>query len=417
MTDAPNTRVVVIDDSQTVLRVVDDVLSRQGYETWCTDSGADAVSLVRQVRPDLIFVDFAMPTVNGFEVCRQLGEHSDTDAIPIVIMSTRGDPVSARFVREMGIVDHISKPFAPEALLALVEHVLHRSRAPRRETTRDDPQRREQRAQREVAEVLQTPLSETWLPDEHVLRLSRAVQKLRAAPALSGDLAQCGLAEVFQMLGLQRQTGRLGVRSDDTEIEAWYRGGSIRLVTGIGIAEEHRLGAILVRRGSMNSTELSSLIESHPDEHRRLGARAIAAGFVEPKQLSDAMRLQSSELVYELLRFGEGSFDFVCFSELPGWVLEFGFELTVDELLMEGFRRVDEWGLIEAAIPSFDQVPAVRLHLTTALTDAERTVLNAIDGRLNVRQVLDVASLGTFDGARLLYRLVSSGVVKLLPPI
>ncbi len=415
-------RVVVVDDSSTVLRVMESILRQHGYEAHSTDDGSNAVDLVREVMPDLIFVDFAMPGVNGFEVCQRLGEHPDLESIPIVIMSTKGDPIGDRFVREMGIVDHITKPFAPEALIALVEHCLNRAKLPRPTRRREvvDTSLAEQLLAKHLGtlagvepEKLREALRSVINDPEWVEEARRLLQLADGTPALAGDIAQCGLSEVLQMIGLQRQTGRFTVRSRNVEIIAWFRMGSVRLVTGTGIEEEHMLGSILVRQGRLSADQLGTLLKQRKTEGRRFGASAIEAGWINDLDLERAMRAQSSELVYELLRFGTGSFDFMRYEELPEWVLEFGFALTVDELLMEGFRRVDEWGLIETAIPSFDSVPEVRVEAPETLTEVEQRVYRSIDGSTTVRAIIDESSLGTFEGARVLYRLVSSRVVTL----
>lgn len=415
-------RIVVIDDSASVLRVVERVLSQHGFEVWSANDGSRAVELVREAKPEIILVDFAMPGVNGFDVCRMLGEHDDLEAIPIVIMSTRGDPVGERFVREMGIVDHIRKPFAPEALVALIEHALTRARRPkpRWSLARAD---RSPRALEALAEQLATvagvdvaplaqALAQAGSDSAWVDKVRHWLSGLDGAPAFSGDLSQCGLAEIFQMIGLQRQTGCLTVRSYGTEVEAWFGEGLVRLVTGVGIPEEHMLGTLLVRRGYLTTEQLHEVLSTRHNARRRFGAHAVKLGYLTQSELEAAMRAQSSELVYEMLRFGGGTFAFER-RDLRESVLEFGFELTVDELLMEGFRRVDEWGLIETAIPSFDAVPEVIQVGATRLTDDERAFLEVIDGTHTVREILDSAGLGTFEGARILYRLVSGRVVRL----
>ncbi|MEO1483400.1 MAG: DUF4388 domain-containing protein [Myxococcota bacterium] len=418
-------RIVVIDDSAPVLRVVERVLSQHGFQVWSADDGSRAVELVREAQPEIVLVDFAMPGVNGFDVCRMLGEHEDLESIPIVIMSTRGDPVGERFVREMGIVDHIRKPFAPEALVALIEHALVRARRPKPRWSiaraEGAPGALQALAEQlaEVAGVEAEPLVQslssaatepTW-----IAKARHWLSSAEGAPAFSGDLSQCGLAEIFQMIGLQRQTGCLTVRSYGIEIEAWFGDGLVRMVTGVGIPEEHMLGTLLVRRGHLTTEELHEVLSTRHNARRRFGAHAVKLGYLDQGELEAAMRAQSSELVYEMLRFGGGTFDFHR-RELLDTVLEFGFELTVDELLMEGFRRVDEWGLIETAIPSFDAVPERAQMGAAKLTDAERGILDLIDGTRTVREVLDAAGLGTFEGARMLYRLVSGRVVRLLTP-
>ena len=92
---SPNTRatIMVIDDSPTVLRVVDAVLSQAGFAVVCLEGGTDAVAVAQRAKPDLIFVDFAMPDMSGYAVCQALGLKPDLESIPIVLMNTRGDPV------------------------------------------------------------------------------------------------------------------------------------------------------------------------------------------------------------------------------------------------------------------------------------------------------------------------------------
>lgn len=120
-------RVLVIDDSHIVLRVVEGILSKAGYTVHCLDNGVNVVDNAVRFQPELVLCDFAMPDTNGFDVCRAFGEHALLEGVPIVIMSTKGDPVVDKFVRTMGVVDHITKPFAPAALLAVVEHRLTKS--------------------------------------------------------------------------------------------------------------------------------------------------------------------------------------------------------------------------------------------------------------------------------------------------
>src|SRR5687768_10008697 len=98
MSSAPRpAKILVVDDSATVLRVMEFVLAQAGYEVRCVDSGKEALEHAKRERPELIFVDFGMPEMNGFEVCQKLGEDSELETIPIVVMSTRGDVIGDRF--------------------------------------------------------------------------------------------------------------------------------------------------------------------------------------------------------------------------------------------------------------------------------------------------------------------------------
>lgn len=429
-------RILVVDDSPTVLRVVETILCGAGHTATCIENAADVVPVARRVKPELIFVDFAMPGTNGYAVCSILGEHDDLATIPIVLMNTRGDAIGERFVREMGIVDHISKPFAPEALLAVVDHTLLKTR------TTDPELRRRAAAEAKSADAASDPHAaarrwlavtladrlqaiddafiidalETALADPVVRGELRIAAGDQAAPALAGDLSAVQIAEVLQLLALQRQTGSLAVRCGSSQVNIALERGSLRLVTGTRVPQELLLGSILVQEQLIARQELDDVLDSRRDKRHRLGTELVELGHLTREGLHGALRRQSTELIYEILRWGAGEFAFKKTDSLPPEVLEFELELNMDEVLMEGFRRVDEWGLIEEALPSFDlvprQAPGGRQRLgEQGLTPSEVTVLEAVDGRRTVHDIIETVGLGTFDAARLLYRLVAAHVV------
>lgn len=441
--DSPGASLLVIDDSPTVLRVMEGVLNHAGYRVTCLESGTNVLETAREIRPELIFVDFAMPDISGYEVCRRLGQHPELQNIPVVIMSTRGDAVGERFVRAMGIVDHITKPFAPEALLALVEHVLAKSRS---ESLDERRQRREHdealrsggqvtfarmrlssllsqaTGERVTADELLPLVTQALDSDPSLLRdLRLAIAEHPTAPALAGVLSTVPIGEVLQLLALQRQSGFLHVYKGITTVSLAFKDGSVRLVTGENIPSELLLGTILVRERLIDPSDLEALLANRHGTTRRLGAQVVQLGYVDRDQLHRVLRRQSAELVYEIIRWGAGTFEFERCAALPAEVLEFEFGLGIDELLMEGFRRVDEWGLIESVLPSLDAVVqlvpgGIETLGAATLQPEELHLLRWVDGRRTADQVIAEAGQGRFAGARILYRLLSTRVVTTRGP-
>src|ERR1051325_3719925 len=117
-------RVLVIDDSPTITKVVQLVLTKAGYQVDTAPDGEAGLAAVRASRPDLILLDFVMPKMNGYQFCRELTADAKLRDIPVILMSAKGDQVGERFVKVMGIVDYITKPFTPEAITAVVQHTL-----------------------------------------------------------------------------------------------------------------------------------------------------------------------------------------------------------------------------------------------------------------------------------------------------
>ena len=120
--------VLTVDDSPTIRKVVQVVLSRRGHETHAAADGEEGLRLAEELRPDLILLDFVMPRMNGYQFCRALAQSEALREVPVVLMSAKGDQIGERFVRVMGIVEYITKPFSPDALVAVVERTLARSR-------------------------------------------------------------------------------------------------------------------------------------------------------------------------------------------------------------------------------------------------------------------------------------------------
>src|ERR1043165_8523020 len=132
----PLPRVLVVDDSPTIRRVVSNVLRQAGYDVSTAESGDTGLSEARATEPDLILLDFMMPGMNGYQFVKAL-DAEDGGRAPVVLMCTRTDQIPEGALKSLGVVDNITKPFSPEAILAVVQYCLDKhGQAPRQETTR-----------------------------------------------------------------------------------------------------------------------------------------------------------------------------------------------------------------------------------------------------------------------------------------
>lgn len=121
-------RVLLVDDSATILLMQEMVLRPAGCEILVARNGRDAVDIALRERPDVIVMDVIMPEMDGFEACRRLRAEAFTQHTPIIVVTSRNDPASVEEGFASGCSDYLTKPLSGADLLAKVrEHASSRS--------------------------------------------------------------------------------------------------------------------------------------------------------------------------------------------------------------------------------------------------------------------------------------------------
>jgi two-component system, OmpR family, alkaline phosphatase synthesis response regulator PhoP len=130
MTMEPVTKakILVVDDEADILELVRYNLAKQQYRVIAVMSGEDALRNARDVNPDLILLDLMLPGIDGLDVCKILKSNQDTQAIPIIMLTAKGEEADIILGLELGADDYMTKPFSPRVLLARIKAVLKRSR-------------------------------------------------------------------------------------------------------------------------------------------------------------------------------------------------------------------------------------------------------------------------------------------------
>jgi phosphate regulon transcriptional regulator PhoB len=121
-------RVLIVEDERDIRDLVLFHLEREGFQVSSASSGEEALRQVRHASPDLVLLDLMLPAMGGLEVCRKLRQDPATVALPIVMLTAKGEEVDRVLGLELGADDYIVKPFSPKELLARVRAVLRRAR-------------------------------------------------------------------------------------------------------------------------------------------------------------------------------------------------------------------------------------------------------------------------------------------------
>lgn len=117
-------KILLVDDAETILMMERMILNKAGYELITAKDGQEAVTKAMAERPDLILMDVVMPKMGGFEACKQLRGHDTTKAIPIIMVTTRGEAESVESGFKSGCDDYVTKPINGLEVLSKVKSAL-----------------------------------------------------------------------------------------------------------------------------------------------------------------------------------------------------------------------------------------------------------------------------------------------------
>lgn len=121
-------RALVVEDEPDQRELLRYNLARNGFEVYCAETGSRALAILEEQTPDVIVLDLMLPGMDGLQVCQSIRSRTETSAIPIVMLTARGEDTDIVAGLELGADDYITKPYSPRVLLARVKAVM-RSRS------------------------------------------------------------------------------------------------------------------------------------------------------------------------------------------------------------------------------------------------------------------------------------------------
>ncbi len=116
-------KILVVDDSQVASMTTCMILTSQ-YECVTAENGAIGVEMASTEKPDLILMDVVMPTMDGFQACRHIRMQAETNGIPIIMVTTRGEAINVEAGYESGCDDYVTKPVDGAELLTKIENLI-----------------------------------------------------------------------------------------------------------------------------------------------------------------------------------------------------------------------------------------------------------------------------------------------------
>src|SRR5216110_1722662 len=124
---AMSPRILIVEDDPDIAELVAHYLDKAGYVSDRIASGRDAVAAIAARPPDLVILDLMLPQVDGLEICRVVRSDKKTAAIPIIMVTARGEESERIVGLEIGADDYLAKPFSPNELVARVRALVRRA--------------------------------------------------------------------------------------------------------------------------------------------------------------------------------------------------------------------------------------------------------------------------------------------------
>lgn len=261
--------------------------------------------------------------------------------------------------------------------------------------------------------------------------------------ALEGTLRDFSLADIFQLIGLQRKTGVLTLRTKDDTVTVTFLDGKVVGADSLSHRLENRLGHVLIKSGLLTQDQLNRALEIQKETLQRLGFILTHYGIISPDSLKHAIQLQILQIVYRLFRWKDGDYHFS-----QETTIEYDRDnvtpITAESILMEGARMIDEWPIIEKRVRSYDMVfrkkmtdqeivvvgaqdaddidfdgeappPRRRKGLISdkiRISEEEKAIYDLVDGTVTVGDIVEGSRLSEFDTVKALYELLTRDLVE-----
>ncbi len=261
--------------------------------------------------------------------------------------------------------------------------------------------------------------------------------------ALEGTLRDFSLSDIFQLIGLQRKTGVLTLRSSEDVVTVSFLDGKVVGADSLNKHLEDRLGQVLLKTGAVTRAELDAALKTQMETLERLGHILLERTVISREELRRAFEQQILQIIYRVFRWQDGDYHFSQETSVE-YDAELVTPLGSESILMEGARMLDEWPIIEKKIPHrgmvFLSTPAARQAEVTPeqeeenlqtfnmdlepvgskpsstgrvrISPTERDVLLLVNGVNAVDDIVRRSPHGEFDTCKALYTLLTRALIR-----
>lgn len=268
--------------------------------------------------------------------------------------------------------------------------------------------------------------------------------------ALEGTLEDFSLADIFQLIALQRKSGILSLKRDQEAVNVKFHNGMVIGADTSPKKLEDRIGKVLEKTGLITEDQLREALEYQQKTMQKIGFILVDQNYITREQLQEALQIQVAQMLYRLFRWHKGEYYFDQKARVDLESDENIPPMSAESILMEGIQMIDEWPIIEKRIPNFNMVFRPTIELSDidlsdlAAEDAEfeaafakvnayapagadsgekirlsreeAEVFLLLDGKGTVTDVVESSKLGEFHTCKALYDLLERKIIEPVSP-
>jgi len=228
-----------------------------------------------------------------------------------------------------------------------------------------------------------------------------------------GNIRDYGLPWILTYINRHRKTGTLVIKTITLTKKVYLSKGDA--IFASSTYEDDRLGEMLIKAGKITLEQYDSSVQILKKTNKRLGAILVQLGYITPKDLFWGVKFQVREIICSLFLLEDADYEFVE-GELPTQEV-ITLKMSMGNLIYEAVRRIDNWTRIRREMPPTDTVlrlskDPVTLFQDIELSPQDRKMLSLVDGEKTIKELVDSAWIGSFEGMKILYVLWSIGVVE-----
>lgn len=233
---------------------------------------------------------------------------------------------------------------------------------------------------------------------------------------LQGNIERFTLPEIFQLVSSGRKTGTLGIQRDDDIVMVYFKNGSV--IYSYGPRKTYHVGRMLVEKGRITPDQLDEAINEQAHQQsagKRLGQILIDKNYIDRADLEEVIRHQVEELIYSLMSWERGSFKFYE-NQFPTEE-EIVVNLSTENIVLEGMRRLDEMVRLKDYLPDFSVVYTLapsepEQKRDIAMEPEEWNILALVDGHRDINEVVNASPLESIDTLKRMASLQLAGLIR-----